>query len=479
MQPFSEVSTKDIDYIIKHNKLPVTGDKYLTVWNFILTGPKVHVPVSIADYILACNLQNDNIPVMTAFDIIRTNYKINDLDVERTIRIMKYLNKLDETDPFLTLPDEVIPKILGEFNCEQLLTLCKISKRFGNICRYYKNDLFDRFLLDKGFTIKEYKPEIICKALDLNKRISVNNRWLGNIVIPAANLMINKEGDVINVITKGFGFSIEKTPLKNIISVLFNGRFFYFLDSFGNVYKSGDPTTEGGYLTSIYIVDVQNIVQINSNIHSTYFLDVHGNVFKESKEEPVLNDIVKMFNDDNSFMFLNEEQDVYLVGNNVSDKFRIGNSGIVLTDITKSGFKNIKDILMRNVVIFTINNSNDITVSGFSNINYNLGSTIKIDESDERIYVLREDGLEDFHFSNIHRDNEIREDVLDFVVGDDYLTILYNSGDIELYNELNNKSFMTHVKGNILLLHPRYILIDGEIYALGITNDQLELIKIT
>jgi hypothetical protein len=198
MQSFTSVPIADIDYLLKSNNLSLNKDKYLTSWNFIISNSGVDVPVSIADYVVAYNLQRENIPVMTVFDVVTSNYKIIGLNTERTIRVLRYLNKLDE-NAFIELPDEIIVKILSELPCDQILTLCKISKRFNDICKHHRRALFDRFL--KGFTIAEYNPRIICKALDLNERI-ITIETLKNSKIKKLTLYIGSYGKLLFMTVK-------------------------------------------------------------------------------------------------------------------------------------------------------------------------------------------------------------------------------------------------------------------------------------
>ena len=77
MQSFINVPIKDINYLLKSNNLPLIGDKYLTAWNFLLTNPQVNIPVTIADYIIAYNIQKNNIPTTSLY--INREYFISSL----------------------------------------------------------------------------------------------------------------------------------------------------------------------------------------------------------------------------------------------------------------------------------------------------------------------------------------------------------------------------------------------------------------
>lgn len=84
---FRDIPPKDINYIISHYKLPSQGNKYLTVWNFIIQNKDVLIPKSIATYI--------------------TNYNNSQL-----------INQLTY------LPEEVVVKVLTELDVDSLLHFC-------------------------------------------------------------------------------------------------------------------------------------------------------------------------------------------------------------------------------------------------------------------------------------------------------------------------------------------------------------------
>jgi len=502
MQSFDNVPVEDINYLLSSNNLPLTDNKYLTAWNFIINNPNINVPVSIADYVIAYNIQKSNISTITLYDIIKSNYKIQNLSSERTIRILKYLNKLDETDPFINLPNEIVAKILSELDCEQILTLCKISKRFGNICRYYKNTLFDRFLSEKGFTIREYKPEIICKALNFNKRIADCGEYEVDDETYYLYTNITSDGRVIGSLILGDDFiNFEIEGIKNIISVVYNpnNHYLLFLDSFGEVYKS-ETILDDHIIESLknpkHIFNLKNIIQIVTDNDNPAFLDIYGNVFIYDKFI-IINNIIEMFVDEDSFVFLTSDGDVYGIGSNERDKFKLSFPIIIgeppylnkvirsLNSPTKLGsFKNIKNVLMRSEYLVTINDDNNLTMTGAMETNYSLyfiKNIVKIEEKDQNFYILNNGGiLYKFHFLT---PDDIKEflDVKDFEVDKYYLTMLTNSGEIEIYLDDIDKSFGLEIKGNIILLDTRHILINNVLYYLhvDINNDKITLTKIS
>ena len=128
---FRDIPPKDINYIISHYKLPSQGNKYLTVWNFLITNKDVLVPTEIADYIIAFN----NIDRLKKYKLseLLTNKIIigNVTDTNRIARILKYANKLeDDSIHFSMLPDDILFEILSKLDYDTIIGFCNISKQF-------------------------------------------------------------------------------------------------------------------------------------------------------------------------------------------------------------------------------------------------------------------------------------------------------------------------------------------------------------
>jgi hypothetical protein len=487
MQPFTTIPGKDIDYLLKTNNLSTNKDKYLTAWNFIITNSEINIPISIADYIIAYNHQKENIIVMTIFDIIKTNYKINGLSAERTTRVLRYLNKLDERDPFVELPDEVLPLILKEFSCEQILKLCGLSKRFNNICKKYKHNLFDRFLLEKGFTITEYNPEIICKALKFNKRIMYGGYYdISNITydLHAHNAF---DGSVIGIFNDIENFKDIEFPniggLKNIISIMFNpdDNYILFLDSFGNVFTTESMYDEEGTdkvflaLNNIKLVpNLKNIVQIITNTDYPLFLDLYGNVFKMDGGL-IISNIVEMYSDYYSFIFRDTNNDLYGYGSNIKINDLKNATSLVKLD----KFKNIKNVLMNGEHLITLDYNNTIKITGLTESSYNLkfiGNIIKMGERKNEIFLLNnQEILYRVGYSSSNPLDKILN-VKDFDTNDYFLTLMLSSNKIDIYG--NSSNYLSTVKGEIILIDNNYILINKELYRMKFNTKNIEFIKI-
>lgn len=488
MQSFNVIPIKDINYLLKSNNLPLTGDKYLSSWNFIITNPNINVPTSIANYVIAYNFftQAVNIPMMTIFDIIKSNYKIDNLNTERTIQIMRYLNKLDEKDPFVNLPDEIVVKIISELRCEQIFFLCKLSKRFNNICKYYGTNMFDEKFKKYGFYLKKYDPMIMCKALNLNRRIiNCGNYVNSDDNFLSINIIVSGNGKVIGAVyVDEVNTNFDINGLENIIGVtcIEHQHILFFLDSFGNVYKSQmninlddmDLSLENPEL----IYDFKNIIQINSSLDHIYFLDIYGTVFKYDNKNSILNNINKIINDGDTFLFLNKNGNVHVIG---SDDYDVNTDDI--TYITKiPNLKNIKNVFMEKESLVAITDNNIINISNKNiKLSYKLIENIsKIEIYEGDIFMLYENGnLYKFVETIPEHQELINENIKDFYVDSNFITTLLNSGDIEIYIIPEDKSLSLKIKGDINLLDSRYISIGNKIYHLDIDDDGIKLIEIS
>jgi hypothetical protein len=299
MESFNVVPMEDIDYLLINNNLSTTGNKYLTAWNFILQNPNVLAPVSIADYVIAYNIFNEKkyVPVMNPYNIITSNYRLDDLNSERTIRIMKYLNKLDETDFFKDLPDEVIANIISNLDCEQIFSLCKISQRFQFICKNYKYDVYKNI----SFELKDFNPVILCKSFKHNRRSIYYRIFRRNYT---STIIVDNYGNV-NILIKDLSLKTivkhQLAGIENIISIDYYDNILYLLDSFGNVYTTNLINEDDGILlpsSSIKNTDHMNIIQICSNKYGCYLLSINGDVYKFGEKLPLLHNVVSIFRDE-------------------------------------------------------------------------------------------------------------------------------------------------------------------------------------
>ena len=145
MSNFKDIPSVDITYLLNYYKQPITGDIYLNAWNFIVSNPKILIPVAIADWVIA-RMNMKSLPTMKLSSIIFASkdqldsLKLSTSDKTRIVRIFKYANKLIEDNEFLdNLPDEVIIRILENTDCDSYQNLCSLSKRFNKFCN--KNTL--------------------------------------------------------------------------------------------------------------------------------------------------------------------------------------------------------------------------------------------------------------------------------------------------------------------------------------------------
>jgi len=481
MTSFSDIPIKDIEYLLKVNNLSLSGDKYLTAWNFILTNPNINVPISIADWIIAHNLvqKEVNIPVMTYFDIITSKNKL--LNLPNIINVMSYLHKLDERDPFKDLPNEVVAKILSELDCDQILSLCKLNKRFNFICTEYKRLIFDKFLLKQGYNLTDYDPKIICKALKLNQRVTdivpifstalidFNDR-----IIISFKDYVDGDIDVIKNISLG--------NINNIISIHKIDNGFLFLNSFGEVYTFiFEKETVSSYRR---ITHLNNIVQIVPKAYGGYFLDINGTVF--SGKDPVIKNISKILYNSTYTIFIDKNNDCYGISNfdMIGSILRIGD----LKKITKiPQLKNTKNIFNIFGGIVTISNNNLLTIyvskEAITNgtfdkkyinpvtvdLNLLFKNITKIVADISLLYILADDKIYTSKITNISNEKNI-SNVNDFVLLFDGLLILSNDGYMIYYSKDKNIYDKTYVGTNAKLLSNEYILKDSKIYYIKVVR---------
>jgi hypothetical protein len=374
------------------------------------------------------------------------------------------MGHLDNT-VFIALPDEVIAKILSELDSEQILMSRKISKRFNNICKQHRRILFDRFLTNKGFTISEYNPEIICKALDFSTRV---------VSYCKEKIFLYKDGSIFKMVCKkdGMSSSLVSDLLKNMISVACSHNFIYFLDSFGRVYKCDNC------LTNITLVEnIQNIVQIKDGWKQVYFLDVYGNVYEGGNKIPILGNINKIFSHKDSFVFLDGRQDLYAIGRNIFNKFHIDE--IFVKNVTKIPFKNIKDVFIEATYMITIDNNNFIIMD--NKTSYYLGENISKISIMSDIYLLRKDNTLTI-LDKEQQQKRYFENVRDFADNLYILIILLNTGEVKIYvrdDTYPDDGITLQLKGEVILLNSRFLSIDKEIYYIYPIKGTIKLIRMT
>lgn len=205
---------------------------------------------------------------------------------------------------------------------------------------------------------------------------------------------------------------------------------------------------------------------------------MYGNVYVESSTFPIITNIKKMFSDSESFIFLDKNNDLYGYGVNDHDKF-LFNKKLIHEPTKLNNFSDIKYVFMRNARLITVSDDYVVSVSGIYKRTYQINPSVKTEELGEELYILDKDGILSI-FSLKHL-LEIKKftDVKDFMVNGNYLTMLLNSNEVEVYMDNLDVSVGSDViKGNVILLGSEELLIDNILNHIVINDDNVEFVNL-
>jgi hypothetical protein len=148
MSTFLTIPYEEIKKFLLYYDLPISEDheeNYLIVWNYILDHPKFYLPsIYLEDFILAYNHQGDQLTIHKTSDLLTSSEEslvdlsqslgLLEVDKERIIRILGYLNLLDnDTSFFDRLPRDVLWTLGLEMDCHSLGLLCRISSQVNQL----------------------------------------------------------------------------------------------------------------------------------------------------------------------------------------------------------------------------------------------------------------------------------------------------------------------------------------------------------
>lgn len=480
MTSFNDIPMSDIDYLLKINNINLSGDKYLSAWNFILTNPNAKIPITIADWIIAYNLiqKNINIPLTTYFDIITSKNKLLDLPFDRIINVMKYLHKLDETTHFNNLPNEIIVKIMSKLDCEQILSLCKLSKRFELICKENKN-IFNEYFIKEGYSINDYNTKIMCKALKINERVCSIYKH-SNIEI---NVIINFNGDVVTSIINNDNKTTKNKLLKgikNVIGVTYTGSTLLLLDSKGKVYTT--KTTASSHQDFSKRVKLFNspqllstfkdVIQVLTDQNYIYALDVNGNVY--NGDNLIFQNIKKMFRGGGFILFLNKDGECYKINDYTKNITAFTDHHNIKDIFTEP--QNTRVITYDDIIYFYggINDGRMVNLSDIKNIK-------KIIPGDKIIFILTKD--DKLYFSGVNFDDKpeiLKTGVKDIIKSSSNGTLVLFENDNIIYYPYDFNSFVEgYIGPNTKLLPMNNVLIDEKIYHVNIVGKKFDVEEIS
>ena len=287
MTSFTAIPLSDIKSFLSTNNQIIPPDDlqaYVIAWNLLTSNDINRVPSSISDFLIAYNLKSNNIdiPIYKASEIIMSKednlydisnkFSLPQVDKARIIRILGYLNRLDNDMSLLdTLPGDIFENIFNELDCKSVLSTCEVSQSdaLNKFCqRRLIPILRERIKLNTD-TYTEEELIHTCK-------ISVNNISAGD----AYSMILTYNGrirgfsrnDNINFRTDRITGLIPKlnkivqisAGMKRAVALTANGKVYYFR-----------KTISGPRLVS----QLENIIEISSGENFFLMLRNDGKIF--------------------------------------------------------------------------------------------------------------------------------------------------------------------------------------------------------
>jgi hypothetical protein len=474
---FNDVPLEDIKYLLSYYDQPLTNDVYLQAWNFILSNPNISVPKSIDDWIIAHNLQNR----------------------------------------FKELPNEVVGKIISEFDYDEIKKLCGIDKRFNFICDEYVGPTIKRLITDELIHVKDINSTVqlinIYKTIKLNKRIiCLDHNMYGDemyaILRSDGQVLIRKISSQIDSDEDDSGDAqYEYTNCilgDNVISLSLNGKKFVTYTSNGDTYIYRNFKIVGTICDySVKKIELMNIIQISGD-QELYYLDSKGFVYNE-RYEIILKDIVLMSSNETSTIFLTKNGDIYGIGNNEHGVLGLGHTDKV-NEPTKLSLENVKTVHVSKYITYALTNEDELYVFGYGKkparggiYKYRLPTLLddapnnikKIIFSDTEIphpNILTHDGsvYKMFNASRIitNHETEFLEpetagNIVDISIYRGTSTlILNNEGLLSLLRGIENTKHDILQAPDIKLLDNALIKTNNNIFFIGMENDEFVLYNI-
>jgi len=67
---------------------------------------------------------------------------LDTIDKERILRILNYLNRLNnDMNVFTSSPEELLQSIILKLDCKSIMLICKLSKDFAHFCEKYLDNI--------------------------------------------------------------------------------------------------------------------------------------------------------------------------------------------------------------------------------------------------------------------------------------------------------------------------------------------------
>lgn len=365
MQRFNKVPLTDINLLLKKygQDIPINiHERYMTAYNYIINNPEIDLPQSIEDYFIA---QNSNVGRRySSTEILLSNDEVlPNIDKERTLRILGYMDKLDnDLNVFNLLPDDALNVLLSKLDCKTIILMCKLLGNRCNLKRLLQESL------SKDETYTEEHLVNICRSLNNVEKDKVGRLDLTKYFI------IGKD-DTVYIVENN---TYMKTGATNIIKIFANDKndCAFFLRSDGKVYVYGNNESKKlGVPDRIVkepklLSEIDNIKSVSQTRYITFLLRNDGRVYLMGTisdeiilENPTLiddiKDIVQISSNEESAIFLDKNGGVYGYGKNSNNELAQRNfEGIKLL------FKNYgtKQIQLTSECIFILMNNGNLYV---------------------------------------------------------------------------------------------------------------------
>lgn len=431
MTSFTDIPLDDIkEFLISNNK-SITSKPYLDAWNLIKDDRSLTVPPSISDFFLAQNLSKLDFDPFKMSKILTSDVQdliyitaLQDLPKSRIIRVLKYLNKLDnDMDIFDMLPKDISQMIVSKLDIHSIKLICEISCNFSKFCSTHLRPILLKNLKCKtdadinnfsikqlislydnhNLTIKSNYHSLILKDNKIyNDDEIIHPKFFNDIIqIATSNnhaLVLTADGEVygfgnndLGQLGLGHNFECNIPQLINnvsdVIQISISDRHSMLLTSDHNLYICGNGNNIFKH------VELGNIIKISAGFSHSLALTEDGKVYlidlTNSKVLITLlmenSDIISISTGYDHSLFLDRKGLVYAYGNNnfgqlgpsarrpvEGDSLILPNEKIVETPNIITGLDNIVHVVAGNKYSLVLTNDGEVFKFGLEDdkINY-------------------------------------------------------------------------------------------------------------
>lgn len=362
MTSFSVVPFEDIKTFLTINKKSITSQPYLDAWNLINTSDNlISVPSSIADFFLASTLSHADIETYKLSQILVSsdlkNAVLKDLPKERVIRILNYLNKIEnDMTVFSLLPQDISKSIVNDLDLNSVQLICEISDNFSKFCNTHLQPLLRKGLkgktllnidnynmkqlvyLSRSYQYNKINPGYYHSLMLENGKIK-QYPYLEDIVQISSSddhcVILSSEGEIYSFGSNNLGqlglkhnyncdFPQLIKSLSDIIQLSVSNTHSLALKINGEVYAFGHVF--GNVPTLI----TKDIAQISAGIDHSLLLSIEGKVYVLHEKEIKLFEtdtiIINITTGNNHSLMLDSAGKVYSYGNNSRGQLGLGNN---------------------------------------------------------------------------------------------------------------------------------------------------------